>query len=88
MTRRETLEAATQAVMVDRNATHGDPDDNFQHIAEFWTTFKGVPFTRHDVAVMCALIKVARMKQSPENPDHAVDLAGYAACANDVATKG
>jgi len=37
MNRREILEAATQAVTVDRAATHGDPEDSFGLVAAYWS---------------------------------------------------
>lgn len=39
-----------------------------------------------DVAVMMALLKVARIATG-NSPDSFVDLAGYAACAGEVATR-
>ena len=42
-------------------------------------------YTRKDVAMMMALLKAARIK-SGEKADSFVDLAGYAACAGEIAT--
>lgn len=42
--------------------------------------------TPKDVAVMMGLLKVARIATG-SNPDSFVDLAGYAACAGEVATQ-
>ena len=42
--------------------------------------------TPKDVATMMALLKVARIATG-SNPDSFVDLAGYAACAGEIATK-
>lgn len=81
--RAQLLLSAAHAVLQDRNADYGDPEDNFRDIAALWSIFTGHPFTPRQAAIMCGLIKVARMKTSPEHPDHLVDLAGYAACAAD-----
>ena len=78
--RRAVLLEAEEAVCSDRNADYGDPEDNFNDIAELWEAYKKVPFTRADVALMMTLVKVARARISPELKDHWVDLAGYAAC--------
>ena len=48
-----------------------------------WTTYKGVEFTPHDVPVMLALLKVARIKQNPEHVDNYVDMCGYGALAGE-----
>lgn len=85
--REEVLDAAMHAVMHDRNAEYAPPEDNFRRIAAFWNTYlEGrSEITPTDVGVMCGLIKVARIMSSPEQLDHYVDLAGYAACAADCA---
>jgi hypothetical protein len=66
--RKAVIEAATQAVMSDRNADYAPPEENF----------------RYDTAIMMVLVKVARIQASPHLVDHLVDIAGYAACAGDV----
>jgi hypothetical protein len=84
---RETvLTQASQAVLSDRNAHYGDPEDNFTHIANLWNSYaKEDLFTATDVAAMMILVKVARSTTSPEVTDHWVDIAGYAACGNGTA---
>lgn len=42
--------------------------------------------TAKDVAAMMGLLKVARIATG-SSPDSFVDLAGYAACAGEIATK-
>lgn len=87
--RRAVLLEAEEAVCSDRNKDYGDPEDNFDDIARLWSAYMRSdgcgdyafpPFTRADVAVLMMLVKVARMKTSPELKDHWVDIAGYAAC--------
>jgi hypothetical protein len=73
----------------DRNANYGNPEDNFQHIANLWNNYLAVRrpeaavITPADVAVMNMLIKVARLGNNPNHHDSAVDIAGYAACLAD-----
>jgi hypothetical protein len=40
-----------------------------------------------DVAAMLALLKIARLQQSPNHRDSWVDLAGYAACGAECGLK-
>ena len=89
-TGRETvLKAATDAVMRDRNAEYAPPEQNFARIRDLWNTYlEGRTITSYDVAIMCGLIKVARCISSPQQIDHLVDLAGYAACAGDIVVAG
>jgi hypothetical protein len=88
MTRAEILAAAAHAVTQDRNATHGEPEDSFGLIAAYWTAHLDRLISFSDVAVMMNLLKLARIKTSPEHADHWIDIAGYAACGGEVATNG
>ena len=88
MTRSEILAAAAQAVTQDRNATHGEPENSFGLIAAYWSAHLDRPISSSDVAVMMNLLKLARIKTSPEHADHWIDIAGYAACGGEVATNG
>ncbi len=80
--RRQVLEAAMEAVTKDRNLDYGNPENNFQTIAEFWNvyTLNACQFTATDVAVMMDLVKTSRIMTSPRKMDHWVDKAGYSAC--------
>lgn len=80
MSRASILQDALEIVSKDRNTDYGDPEDNFRDIAELWSVYKGFDFTAHDVAVMMILVKVSRLKTSPDKEDHWIDIAGYAAC--------
>lgn len=84
-TRQKVLDDALRIVSSDRNKEYGEPEDNFSRIAALWEAFQGRQFTSTDVAIMMALVKVARIATSPGKLDHYVDLAGYAACAAEVA---
>lgn len=83
--RADVLETAKGYVLKDRNETHGEPEDNFGRIAELWSAYKRVQFNATDVAAMMALMKVARIAQSPSHRDSWIDLAGYAACGAGIA---
>jgi len=83
--RADVLDTAKGYVLKDRNTTHGEPEDNFGRIADLWASYKRVPFNATDVAVMMALMKVARIAQSPGHRDSWIDLAGYAACGAGIA---
>lgn len=64
-----------------RGNTYGASRDNFQRIADLWTTFKGVEFSREDVAVLFMLAKIARLSETPGHKDSLLDIGGYAALA-------
>lgn len=86
MTRSDILQRAEQCVCGQREQDYGSPENNFQIIADLWTAYKGVDFTATDVAMMMALLKIARIKSGTATDDSFVDLAGYAACGGEIAT--
>ena len=83
MTRLETLKAAAECVCGRREEDYGSPEDNFAVIAGLWTAYTGTDVTPKDVAMMMALLKIARAKAGSK-PDTYVDLAGYAACGAEI----
>ena len=84
-TRKTILEAAEKCVCHDRQDTHGRPEDSFGDIADLWTAYKGVEFDPVDVAQMMILLKIGRAKENPKHTDNWIDIAGYAACAGEIA---
>ena len=85
MNRTETLDAARQAITVDRAATHGEAENTFSLIAAYWSAHLDCVVTAGDVAIMMTLFKVARMKANPGHADNYVDAVGYAAIAGELA---
>lgn len=51
-----------------------------------WTAYTGTDVTPKDVAMMMALLKIARAKAGSK-PDTYVDLAGYAACGAEISAR-
>ena len=68
------LKQAADAVD-ERGKTYGSPYTDFSRTAKLW-----------EVALCLALVKVARLCNAPDffHEDSVVDLAGYAACLEDV----
>lgn len=89
MRREDILEEAKKQVCGHRTEDYGKPEDSFQRIADLWTAYMKEDiddtrvFTPKDVAMMLALLKVARIKTDVKS-DSYVDLAGYAACAGEI----
>lgn len=85
MTRAEILKSAECCVCGHREQDYGSPENSFFAIAKLWTAYKGTDFTPVDVAMMMALLKIARIKTGTATEDSFVDLAGYAACGGEIA---
>ena len=86
MNRLDTLKAAADCVCGSREEDYGSPEDNFAVIAALWTAYTGTDVTPKDVAMMMALLKIARAKAGSK-PDTYVDLAGYAACGAEISAR-
>lgn len=84
MQRAKILQLASDAVTVDRAATHGDLEANFATIAAIWSLRIGVKLTASDVALMMIDLKTTRAWGNRGHEDNWVDIAGYAACGGEV----
>ena len=80
------LDTAKEYVTKDRAVDHGDMQDNFQRISDYWNVHLGlIDFIKaEDVGVMMALLKIARVHSNPANPDNYIDSAGYIACSGEL----
>lgn len=87
MKRTEILDAAKQAVTVDRAVTHGDAERTFGQIAAIWSARLGVKITEAQVCIMLVDLKTCRAWGNHSHDDNWIDIAGYAACGGEVATK-
>jgi hypothetical protein len=84
MKRAEILDTAKKYVTKDRAASHGNMESNFNRIGALWSAHLGVTVTETDVALMMALLKIARAGSNPAHADNWIDMAGYAACGGEV----
>lgn len=86
MNRKEVLDTAIKTVCEDRQDSYGKPEDNFAIIAGLWSGYLGdVILESEDVAIMMILLKIARIQTGTFKPDNYIDIAGYAACAAEIA---
>ncbi len=86
MNRKETLDTAAFAVTGERQEDYGSPEDNFRRIAYLWGSYLDHGIDTSDVAAMMVLLKIARIRSSPDHMDSWVDIAGYAACGAECST--
>jgi len=91
MTREEIIAEVSKCVSRERNASYGEPADNFRAIADFWNVYltsRGMPLENQlnaaDIATMMGLVKIARIATGRGEIDNFVDLAGYAVCGGEV----
>ena len=96
MTREQLLDEAKRIVCADREGQYGATEDNFALIARLWEDYlrascvspdADVSVGGDDVANMLVLLKVARAGTAIHpKADNWVGIAGYAACAAEIAT--
>lgn len=88
MTRQECLTRAAKIVGGARQEEYGTQENNFGVIAKLWNSYMGLGdyIKPTDVAMMMALLKIARIRTGTQTADSFVDLAGYAACGAEIAT--
>jgi hypothetical protein len=87
--RGECLLQAHKTINKDRQDQYGNAEDNFGMIAQLWSVYLDGKYPDvfpallgSDVAMMMALLKVARIATGKYNDDNYVDLCGYAALAD------
>jgi hypothetical protein len=69
-----------RAIIGDRQAEYGHPTDTMQRTARLWTAYLEIPVEAHQVAVLMALLKIARSMDS-DKADNWIDALGYVAIA-------
>ena len=82
--REQLLQDAAKIIKGVRAETYGTPEKNLGCIAELWSSYLSQTIQAHDVAILMALLKIARLKADPQVYDSWVDLAGYAAIGAEV----
>lgn len=89
--RGDILDEAKKCITGQRKDDYGSPEDNFCVIAELWSTYISsvcnldIIINAKDVALMMILLKIARASNKHYKEDNFIDMAGYAACAGEIA---
>ena len=79
--REDILMDAAETVGEIKNAQYGEPEDNLAAIAAYWSVYFGAEFSPEDVAMMMALLKVARIETGAYSRYSYIDAAGFLALA-------
>lgn len=76
---RNILKEADEIVNGERVKLYGKATDSFQKVAWTMTQLTGKPFTAQDIVTTQIVLKLFRNQNSPNNPDHKIDICGYTA---------
>ena len=85
-----TKECLSQAITLsanDRQKDYGDKTNNHNNIARLWSAYLDIEIEAHDVAIMMALLKMARTKLGAVSKDTYIDMAAYSAIAGEIKFK-
>jgi hypothetical protein len=66
-----------------RGQVYGPPVVNMQRTAQIWSGILGVEVTAVQVCLCMIGVKMARLVETPDHGDSALDIAGWAACLRD-----
>lgn len=87
MNRTEILNWSVDLINGERDAVYGTPKENHERIADLWSVVLQQKVYPQQVAVCMALVKVARLVNSPDHLDSYIDAAAYMAIAGEIATE-
>lgn len=85
MNRQDVLDAASQAINIDRAATYGDAQETMERIAKSWSAKLGIDISAVDVCILLADMKLCRASGGQAHDDNFIDTAGYAALGAEIA---
>ena len=81
------LKEAISLSGIDRQKDYGDKVDNHNNIARLWSAYLEIEIEAHDVAILMALLKIARTKLGAVSKDTYIDMAAYSAIAGEIKFK-
>ena len=85
MNRERILNTALDLTMGERDAHYGPASETMARVAAASSAVLGKELTARDIAVINAVTKLVRSRQSPGKADHYVDGAAYMAMAGECA---
>ena len=81
------LNQASVLVQGQREKDYGDKTENHNNIARLWSAYLEIKIEAHDVALMMALLKMARTKLGEVSKDTYIDMSAYSAIAGEIKFK-
>jgi hypothetical protein len=87
MNRGEILAQADRLTHGDRNKNYGSPLTNHTRIAKLWSVWLETEITPAQAAMCLALVKVARLIETPDHLDSFIDGAAYFSIAGEIETE-
>ncbi len=77
------LEEVTE-LLKERRLSYGTPSENFRKTAELWSTILDKEVSSREVVLCMIALKLARCLGDKMLKDNSRDIAGYAACLDEI----
>ena len=74
----------TAEIIKNRGLVYGSPSVNHRRIAKLWSVYLERAIEPEQVAMCMALVKIARLIESPKHVDSYADAAAYLAIAAEI----
>lgn len=87
MNRGNILDEAKRLIHTDRQKDYGHPLINHQRIAKLWSVILEKEITPAQAALCMAMVKAARVVQTPNHEDSYIDGAAYFAIAGELSNE-
>ena len=87
MHRESILNEAARLITEDRKQSYGHPRINHDRIAKLWSVILEKEISIDQVAICMAMVKAARLVESPDHLDSYIDATAYFAIAGQLATE-
>ncbi len=84
MNRGNILDEAKRLIHTNRQKDYGHPRINHQRIATLWSVILEKEITPEQAALCMAMVKAARLVQTPDHLDSYIDGAAYFAIAGEL----
>jgi hypothetical protein len=84
--RKEIFDTSASLISGERQATYGTAKDNFTSTANLWEAVLGVSVSPEQFAICMALVKIDRLRTSPDHEDSWVDAVSYLVLGGEIAT--
>jgi len=80
----EKLFSEVVSTIQERGAVYGHPAINHKRIADLWSAYLDYPIQPHQAALCMALVKIARLSETPSHVDSTLDCLAYVALSKTI----
>lgn len=87
MNREEILKVAEELVNGARAKSYGSPQENFSRLAGMISAYLDADVNDYDIPVILTMLKMSRIRVSPDDTDNWIDGCGYMSLGGEITTE-